>query len=70
MQLVVGHLDVWKGANMDKPFVEEGEDIGHPLGEISLKNSHQAPALTGAFYCVNGLTNPINQPSKTGTTNT
>lgn len=27
----------------------------------------QAPAATGAFYCLNSLINPINQPSKPST---
>ena len=27
----------------------------------------KAPALTGVFYCFNGLTNPFNQPSIPGT---
>ena len=27
----------------------------------------KAPALTGVFYCFNGLTDPINQPSIPGT---
>ena len=27
----------------------------------------KAPALTGVFYCFNGLTNPTNKPSIPGT---
>ena len=35
---------------------------------VVLPNStHQTPAAVGAFYCFNGLTDPINQHSIPGT---